>query len=413
MDLETTAAGRLELQSGLGHRTYHLVDLSVARLVPMVPQIPLAVITGVGGMLPIAARIAVQISAFVADRNLFYAEEKGGRLVFSDESLEWGGQYRLLSMDEVVPPLDLGTVLNWRPEGKFCGWNSYAMALPSAFVGSKVNHLPRDIAEFLGRRIGRARPRLYVVDPLPHHVEVDGTCVYPELPESLLLRRAGIGTVDVIASDGTAVARVIEQGDEWVRLEGFSSGGQEFTVQVDGDEQVIVRTEACALFRPGGIAISANEVTWDLCTDPPLAESELLGQRVTINCENARIATYLARLNDGWLLEEVQLTSPAGLPKSLYAGGFGELREIIQTALQKPEERVVENAAIHQLGAARRWLEHLVARSFGADGARRVRDYLADPTPANLHRLGLIMTSRLMPYIRAAQHQRQERTEGD
>ncbi|EDO89775.1 hypothetical protein BURPSPAST_Y0112 [Burkholderia pseudomallei Pasteur 52237] len=413
MDPETISAGRLELQSGLGHRTYDLADLSVARLVPMAPQVPLAVVVGVGSMLPVAAHIARQIGAFVADRNFFYAEEKGGRFVFSDEPLELGCRYRLLSIDDVVPPLDLGAALNWRPEGKFGGWNSYAMALPSSFFVGAQRNLLREIAEFLGRGIRSSRPRIYVVDPLPHHVEVDGTCIYPEFPESLLLRRTGICTVDVTASGGTPVPRVIEQSDEWVRLEEFGPGEQEFTVAVDGDEQMIIRTEDCPLFRPGGIAISTDDVTWDLCTDPPLAGSELLRHEVTIDCGNDRIAMHIAHLNDGWVLEKTQLSSPAGSPKNLFAGGFGELRAIVQTSLQEPEERVGESAAIQQLGAARNWLEHMVARSFGADGARRVRSYLADPTPANLRRLGPIMASRLMPYIRAAQHQHQEWTEGN
>lgn len=414
IDIEATVAGRLEVQSGLGYHVYDLADLRIARLVPMVPQVPLAVITGFGGMLPLAAHVAGQVSAFAADRNLFYAEEKGGRFVFSDESLEWGCQYRLLSMDEVVPPLGLGAVLSWKPEGKFGGWNSYAMALPSAFVGSKPD-LPREIAEFLRHRIHRRRSRLYVVDPLPHHMELDGTCVYPELPESLLLRRAGIGAVDVTASDGTTVARAIELDDDWVRLQGLCPSGQEFTVAVDGDEQALIRAESCALFRPGGIAVSVDEARWELCTDAPLSSLELLGQGVTIDCGSARIAAHLARLNGDWVLEETQLSSPVGSLKSLYAGSFGELRGFVQTSLQELEEKVDKNAAIPQapVDAARLWLEQLVARSFGADGATRVRSYLTDPNPTNLHRLGPIMTSRLMPYIRAAQHQRQERTEED
>jgi hypothetical protein len=412
--LEATAAGRLEVQSGLGHRTYDLADLRVARLVPMVPQAPLAVIAGFGDMLPLAAHVAGQVGAFAADRNLFYADEKGGRFVFGDEPLEWGARYRLLTVDEVVPPLDLGSALNWKPEGKFGGWNSYEMALPSTFVASKP-HLPADISAFLGRRIRRGRPRLYVVDPLPHHVEIDGTYVYPNPPASVLLRRSGIGAVDVTASGSAAVARVVEQGDEWVRLEGLSAGGEEFTVAVDADEQVIIRIEDCALFRPGGIAVSVDELRWDLCTDAPLPASDLVGREINIDCGSARIAAHVARLNDRWVLEETQLSSLGGSPRNLYAGSFGELRGIFATQLRETEEKVDENAAARQasLGAAPRWIEQLVIRSFGAEGASHVRRYLSDPNPTNLYRLGPIMTSRLMPYIRAAQHQQKKRTEGD
>jgi len=412
MDLEASAEGRLEIQSGLGHRAYDLADLRTARLVPMVPQVPLAVVAGFGGMLPLAAHVAGQVGAFAADRNLFYADEKSGRFVFGDEPLEWGAHYRMLSAEEVLPPLDLGLVLNWKPEGKFGGWNCYEMGLPASFVASKP-YLPANIAAFLQRRIRRGRPRLYVVDPFPHHVEVDGTYVYPRPPESLLLRRSGIGPIDVTAAGGAAEARVVELGDEWVRLEGLSPRAQEFTVAVDGDEQVIIRTEECALFRPGGIAVSADEARWDLCTDAPLPASALVEQGVNIYCGSARIAEHLARLNGGWLREATQLSAPVGSPKSLYAGSFGELRGIVQPSLQGPDAKVYESATSQQAvaAAARRWLEQLVARKFGADGASRVRRYLSAPNPTNLSQLGRIMTSRLMPYIQAAQHQ--QRTEGD
>lgn len=415
LDLDATAVGRLEIQSGLGHRAYDLADLRVARLVPMVPQVPLAVIVGFGDILPLAAHVAGQVDAFAADRNLFYADEKGGRFVFGDEPLEWGARYRLLSADEIVPPLDLSSALSWKPEGQFGGWNSYEMALPSSFMASK-QYLLSDISAFLGRRIRSGRPRIYVVEPLPHHVAIDGTYVYPRPPESLLLRRSGIGAITVMASDGAAAVSVIEQGDEWVRVEGLSAGEHEFTVAVDGNEQAIIRTEDCALFRPGGITVSADDLTWDLCTDAPLPGSGLMGCGVNIDCGSARIAMHVARLNDGWLLEGTQLSSPNGSPKNLYAGSFGELRGIITTPLRESDERFDKSAGAQQApaSAARRWIEQLVVRSFGAEGESRVRRYFSDPSPMNLYRLGPIMTSRLMPYIRAAQgRRRQERTEGD
>ena len=175
------------------------------------------------------------------------------------------------------------------------------------------------------------------------------------------------------------------------------------------------RPQAQTAWQPLLRPVSADELRWDLCTDAPLLGSDLVGHGINIDCGSARIAAHLARLNDGWVLEEAQLSSPVGSPKSLYAGSFGELRGIVELPLQEPEEKDYENAGAQQApaGAARRWIEQLVARNFGADGASRVRRYLSDPTPTNLYRLGPIMTSRLMPYIRAAQHQQQERTEGD
>src|SRR6218665_3278520 len=96
VEFARTATGSLQIQSVLGQRTYQVADLHTARLVRLAPQFPLAICTGFGDLLPLAAHLSGQVSAFAADRNLFYAEEKGGRYAFSDEPLECGTRYRLL-----------------------------------------------------------------------------------------------------------------------------------------------------------------------------------------------------------------------------------------------------------------------------------------------------------------------------
>ncbi|MDH6165553.1 hypothetical protein M2282_000681 [Variovorax boronicumulans] len=414
MNLGTTAVGRVEVQSGLGHRTYQLTDLSAARLVPMVPQVPLATIAGFGDLLPLAAELAGQVGAFAADRNLFYADEKGGRFIFSDEQLEWGARYRLLSLLEIAPSLELGLVLSWKPEGKFGDWHSYELALPSTFIGSKPD-LPRGIAEFLGHRIRSPRPRLYVVDPLPHHVEIGGAYVYPVPPESLLLRRSGSGEISVTASTGTVATDISRHGEEWVRAEGLWADACEYTIAIDGREQVIFRVEPCELFCPAGVSVVSGDLSWDLCADAPLDAQTLAARAVNVDCGSARIAAHLARLNNGWILEETRLSLPGGSAKHLYAGSFGEFRGMVPASLQTSEENVVAKPAAHQTRpiSVNRWIEQLVIRDYGADGASNVKRYLSNPSSENLYRLGPIIKSRLIPYIRAAKHQQRNRTEGD
>lgn len=411
--LGTTAVGRLEVQSGLGHRTYQLTDLSAARLVPLAPQVPLAAIVGFGDLHPLAAELAGQLGAFAADRNLFYADEKGGRFIFSDEQLEWGARYRLLSLRAVAPPSELGSVLGWKPEGKFGGWYSYELALPSAFTGSKPN-LTKGIAEFLGHRIRSPRPRLYVVDPLPHHVEIGGAYVYPVVPDSLLLRRSGSGETSVTASTGTVATDISLYGEEWVRVEGLWADAGEYAVEIDGSEQVIFRVESCELFCPAGVSVVCGDLSWNLCTDAPFDAHALAARTVNVDCGSARIAAHLARLNDGWILEDAQLSLPAGSAKDLYAGSLGQLQGVIPASPHMSEESGAAMRAAQQSPSAgvSRWIEQLVVRDFGPEGATLVRRYLSNPSPENLYRLGPIMTSRLMPYIRAIQHQRRDRTQG-
>jgi hypothetical protein len=212
------------------------------------------------------------------------------------------------------------------------------------------------------------------------------------------------------------VARVVNEGEDWVRLEVLSSDGTEFTLAADGDEQAIIRFEDCALFRPGGIGVSVDELRWDLCTQAPLPASDFVGRGFNVDCGNARIAEHVARLNDGWALDETRLTSTGGTQRNLYAGSFGEFRGMFSTQLQDTAELDNEDTGAPQVPVVTvpQWMDQLVTRGFGAEGASHVRRYLADPDTKNFYRLGPIIRSRLMPYIQAAaQRQNKKRTEGD
>ena len=191
-----------------------------------------------------------------------------------------------------------------------------------------------------------------------------------------------------------------------MRLEGLPAGGHDCTVSIDGNEQVVFRVEACELFRPAGVIALAGDVLWDLCADSPVAPAELLRNEVIVECGSVRIAAHVLRLNNGWLLDGSVLSSPSGSVKALYAGSFGELRSAVALPPQMEDHLVQRSIAkLRPPRATRRWVEGLVVRNFGQDGLDRVRRYLADPSRANLYRLGLIMTSPLMPYIRAAHDQ--------
>lgn len=412
-NLEAPNTGRLEIQTGFGLRTYQLAELSATRLVSMAPQFPLATIAGFGGLLPLAAELAGQVSAFSADRNLFYVDEKGGRFIFSDEPLEWGTRYRLLSAQEIAPPQDFGSVLRWKPEGRFGGWYSYELELPTAFAGSKPN-LPQKISDFLEHRIRSPRPRLYVVDPLPHHIDSDGTYVYPEPPESLLLRRSGSGEISVTTSVDTIGSDIYVYDDEWVRVSGPWASGCEYVLAIASNEQVIFRIQTCELFSPDGVTVNSTDLSWDLCTDAPLDAQALVATTIDIDCRSVRIAAHLARRNNGWFLKETRLSLPSGLAKELRASSFGELRSDTPTSLHSSENNCDTKPGAQQSQAigVNRWIDWLVIRDYGVEGASNVKRYLSNPNTENLYRLGPIMTSHLMPYIQAMQHQQRNRTEG-
>lgn len=405
VELGSTATGSLEIQSGLGHRTYQVADLHTARLVPMAPQFPLATSIGSRDLLPLAAHVSGQVSAFTAERNLFYAEDKGGRFVFNDEPLEWGTRYRMLDKSVIAPPSELGSVLDWNAGQKFGGWNSYEMALPTAFAASKAQ-LPAQISEFLERRIRNPQSRIFVVQPFPHHIDVDGTYVYPESPASILMRRSASGKVTVKTPVDSVSAAVSDLTDEWVLLEGLPASGHDCTVSIEGNEQVVFRVEPCELFRPGGVIASVGDTHWDLCEAAAVRPSELLRNELKVECGSLRIATHVLRLNDGWLQEGVVLSSPSGVAKALFAGSFGELRSPVALPMQMNDHLLRGSMTkVRSPLPTRIWVEGLVLRTFGPEGLDRVRCYFAEPTRESLYRLGLIMTSPLMPYIRAAYDQ--------
>ncbi|MCW5232495.1 hypothetical protein D8B34_02080 [Verminephrobacter eiseniae] len=408
VEFARTATGSLQIQSVLGQRTYQVADLHTARLVRLAPQFPLAICTGFGDLLPLAAHLSGQVSAFAADRNLFYAEEKGGRYAFSDEPLECGTRYRLLARDIATPPTELGVALDWKPGQKFGEWHSYEMALPLAFAASKP--LLAQIKQFFGRGIRGERPRLFVVQPSPHHIELDGTYVYPESPETILLRRSTNGKITVHTSVGSAVTEVSEVTDEWVELKGLPADGQDCTVSINGSEQVVFRVEPCGLFRPAGLVAISGDAEWELFADAPVAPAQLLCNEVKVECGGVRIAAHILRLNDGWRQEGSHLLSAGGAAKELNAGNFGELLPAVVVSPEMEDRQTQANLSKTTPPVALRlWVEGLVAKSFGRDGLERVRCYFSDPCRANLYRLGLIMTSSLMPYIRAAQDQERGR----
>ncbi|MCL2591171.1 MAG: hypothetical protein FWD67_09950 [Betaproteobacteria bacterium] len=399
VELGSAATGCLVIQSDQGRRPYQADDLHIARLVPLTPQFPLATCTGSGDLLPLATYLSEQLSAFAGDRNIFYAEEKGGRYVFCNEPLELGTRYRLLARSLIELPPDLGVALDWKAGQKIGEWHSYEVELPLAFDTSS-SQLATQIAEFFGRKISSARPRLFVVEPLPHHIESDGTHVYPEAPETIFLRRSALGRVSAYVESNSMKVEVSEVADEWVQLKGLPIGGQDCTVSIAGNEQVVFRVEDCALFQPPGLVVTAGDTVWDLHAEVPIAPAELLYGDVRVECGSERVAVHIARKNSEWRQEGVVLFSGSGITKKLHAGSFGELLDIVfvsplQENLSQSRPRI----------ATRLWVENLVAKKFGREGLNHVRSYFSDPCHANLYRLGRIMTSSLMPYIRAAQEQ--------
>ena len=397
VELDSSQMGSLIIETGIGHRSYEAGDLSCSRLIPLRPQIPLGKCRGSGILQRLAERISVELGIFINGKNLFYATERGGRLVFPNEPLEWGVSYRLLSNTPIESPSNLREFLGWTIRPMLAEWFAYEFSLATMFK----SEAPAQVSEFLGKRIRTSRPHLHLMNPMPHHIESDGTYVYPVAPPTLLIKRSAPKSIQVTGSPEATDCVITELSEEWVQLEKIPTGESDCIVSIDGDEQVVFRIETCELFRPAGARVHCGEHCWDLVSDPSVDKAELFRQEISIECDSEKVLAHIAKRNPDWKHAALGLIRPANAEKILRAGSFGRLLAAEEFA-QIPV--VSENGAMVQdsSSAGTVWIEALVAATLGDEGLGYVKKYLADPMRSNVHHLGPLIGSHLMPYIRAA-----------
>ena len=401
IDPNIIESGTLEIRTASGVRTYDAQSLRSSKLMMLRPKTPLGTCRGSADLLPLAARIGAELETFASGWNLFYANERGERHLRADEAAEWGAQYRLLAPEDVSPPGHLQQALDWRARPGLAGWKAYEFSLPTVFTAS-AEALRSQVSAFLGRHITAARPRVFLVDPYPHHIEADGTFVFPQAPSTILLRRTAAKQVAVHVEPIAGTCSVSNLSDEWVRVEAPLCGDALGVISIDGDEQIAFRVSPCALFRPGGLTARSGDSVWDTLCEPSIQTGELVERAVSITCDNERVAQYVARLNPPWTLADARtLVLAEGQSKEFDAGSFGEIRQTTPALRERRSDTIDDDrwSSTHQ------WIVGLVRASFGDAGLRRLEAYLGEPNAGNLHLLGALLGTWLVPYIRMA-HQR-------
>jgi hypothetical protein len=401
--------GNLQIQHGRGVKVFTATQLTKAYMVSVSPTVPLLECTGTGDLLALSDHLVSQTGSFLRGMNLFSAAESGGRFLFAQESLEFGGRYWVVTDVPVTPPNQVAAVMEWRRRGSLAQWHVYEAELPSTFIASRFDANTKMLAEFFGRSIRPRQPRAYVVHPSPHHFAADGAYVYPQAPEVLYVRRTSNRDVSVEGPpDLLADTRVTALADDWVRINGIRLGAQDVAILINGVEQAVIRIEACDLIQPGGLRAYARETSWDLLMDTPLSSEQLFSQEVRVECGSNRLAEHIAKINEGWILDGAVVTLLENTDKTLSAGGFGEIR--------LESSRRAENQDTDQEAAGWRqnrqlpkgtWIDGLIRAKHGPQTAALVRDFIANPSRGNLQKLGPILTSPLMVHIRsAAEHWR-------
>ena len=122
--------GEVEIRSGLGVRTYMASQLQRPRLVPVIPQLPVAEVIATGDMGLAGAAIKASVDMFRGFGNYFRGGETGGRLLATEEPLEWGESYRLLTQQALGSVLEF-VGLEVVHTKDLRGWCVYEITLPA------------------------------------------------------------------------------------------------------------------------------------------------------------------------------------------------------------------------------------------------------------------------------------------
>jgi hypothetical protein len=195
VSIVTESYGEVKVQTGLGVRRYTVSQLLQSQLVPVIPTLPLVEVTASGCLGSIRAEVKAYAEQFRSFGNYFKVSETGGgRLLATEEPLEWGENYRLLTQLQFgsVPAifgLKIETTACWK------GWTLYDIVLPS-FSDTEGEFEIRILTRFLNRIIKAPYNHVYFITP-PHHIEPDGTYVFPEDTKRIVIRRTVSGCITV------------------------------------------------------------------------------------------------------------------------------------------------------------------------------------------------------------------------
>lgn len=254
----------VELRTGLGIRRYSVTALCRSRIVPVTLRLPLVTVVassppGVSG----ATKEVIEagVSAFRSNGNFFRFGESGRRLLGVNEPLEWGERYSLLTQRR-LPSASGVFGIDCEVTYEQAGWVLYEITLPS-LDWAATNEAKGAIERYLNRRIVLPRPRAHFISPPPHHVEIDGTHVFPEGTQEVVLWTGGPGDI-YIQSISSRARFQIERDNETCRLSISGDETFEFTVQLNGRDVAMGRMESCPIFMPSGVQVLVDGRALDI-----------------------------------------------------------------------------------------------------------------------------------------------------
>lgn len=388
----------IEIRSGLGVRTYSLRSLCRSRIIPVTLRLPLvevftSSISGASG--DAKAVVEAGINAFRKEGNFFRIGESAGRLLAPDEPLEWGDRYNLLTQRRLpsesrVFGVNIEVVYEKRE------WLLYEVTLPS-LEWAIPNQAKGAIERYLNRRLSPPRQKAYFIDPPPHHIELDGTHVFPDGTQQVVLRTVGVDDIR-IQSIGSSERFHIEREQEICRISIAEGEIGDFAIQANGRDLVLGRVEPCPVFSPRGVQVLVDSQPFDIfCGDLPSVVRNRAQQKIEITFPAERVARLFEMTEGVWKTESASLTfSTRSREPSFDAKNFGSLTlpfaELVGTELTEADD---------QLTARRIWISGLLTR-FAEGGATLYRVQACSAENATPLRIDDPETEWLRPYVAVA-----------
>ena len=352
--------GEIEICSSFGVRLYRAFQLKRPRLAPVIPEVPLVEVRSSGDLTAFGSAIKLLVEGFRNSDNYFAVNGTVGRLLSPKEPLEWGESYWLLTKYPLRQmPTDIRLKVN--SEGLQRGWYTYRIDLPCfSQVPSESEKVV--LAGFLGRTLKHPRARAYFVDPPPHHIGPDGTHIFPEGTERILIRRTEANDIFIEGSpQAVSAASVQYLTDEWAEIRGMGAG--DFAIHLDGGERLFGRIDECELFQPRGVRVAFGDDTWEIF-EPKFKDSiqERLREGLRIECPSQRVADSLALGQEVWAQKGTCYEFCGTTSCDVDAANFGTLIRPVQEA-QKSSPGLMTSDP--QVMARRAWLDGVVARYYG------------------------------------------------
>lgn len=388
LSTDTENCGEVRLQTGLGVRRYSASELLQSRLVPVIPTLPLVEVSISGSLGDIGFNVKAYAEQFLSFGNYFKASETGGRLLAIQEPLEWGEQYFLLTQLKLGPVpaihgLSFETTECWK------GWTLYNIVLPT-FLNNKNEFERTTIIRFLNRPIRIPYSHVYFITP-PHHIENDGTYVYPVATEGIVIKKTATGSISV-QENRQAIIKDLD--DEFVEITGFEMGC--FSILIDDRMELLGKIEECDLFQPAGVRSILNGISREIF-EPGLNKiiQHKIIEKLRIECPCDRVANMLNLEQAIWTREEKSYTAHEIGMHPVDAANFGFL------AWPKDDELTESKSAeIDAQKVVRRlWLEGIIASNYGPETLLRFRNELNSTSTSGYPEIAIGRHAWLLPYF--------------